>query len=182
MSTITKMALAVLAGLLVGGGTLAVADNGADDGLETMTVTTTTEEPGDVSGPCDEAEHANDPRCDGTQRPENGAGDDDADVDDISGPCDEAEHANDPRCSGEGGAQVDNSGPGSANSGHGGGHDDDDDDGDREDNSGPGSANSGHDGDDDNSGSGSGSSGSGHSGSGGDDDSSGSGSGGSDDD
>src|SRR5918994_209532 len=77
MSTITKMALAVLAGLLVGGGTLAVADNGADDGLETMTVTTTTEEPGDVSGPCDEAEHANDPRCDGTQRPENGAGGDD---------------------------------------------------------------------------------------------------------
>ena len=57
---------------------------------------------------------------------------------DISGPCDEAEHANDPRCSGEGGARVDNSGPGSANSGHGGGHDDDDDDGDREDNSGPG--------------------------------------------
>ncbi|MCC2654617.1 MAG: hypothetical protein K0Q60_4783, partial [Microvirga sp.] len=67
MSTITKMALAVLAGLLVGGGALAVADNGADDGLETMTVTTTTEQPGDVSGPCDEAEHANDPRCDGTQ-------------------------------------------------------------------------------------------------------------------
>jgi hypothetical protein len=85
MSTITKMALAVLAGLLVGGGALAVADNGADDGLETMTVTTTTEQPGDVSGPCDEAEHANDPRCDGTQQPEDGAGGDDAEGHNISG-------------------------------------------------------------------------------------------------
>ena len=145
MSTITKMALAVLAGLLVGGGTLAVADNGADDGLETMTVTTTTEEPGDVSGPCDEAEHANDPRCDGTQRPEDGAGDDDADVDDISGPCDEAEHALDPECLNPPAVSGDNSGPGSTssgpsessgpsgssgpgeNSGPGGGDDDDDD-------------------------------------------------------
>jgi hypothetical protein len=27
--------------------------------------TTTVEDPGDISGPCDEAEHANDPRCTG---------------------------------------------------------------------------------------------------------------------
>ena len=99
---------------------------------------------GDVSGPCDEAEHANDPRCTGPQRPEDdnaGLGDttgfDDDGADDISGPCDEAEHANDPRCTGSQPAD-DNSGPGS-------GHDDDD-------NSGPGSG----DDDDDNSGSGSG--------------------------
>ena len=47
--------------------------------------------------------------------------------DDISGPCDEAEHANDPRCSGSGpaGGRIDNSGPGSANSGHGSWDDDD---------------------------------------------------------
>jgi hypothetical protein len=34
------------------------------DTTETETTpTTTTEAPGDISGPCDEAEHANDPRC-----------------------------------------------------------------------------------------------------------------------
>jgi hypothetical protein len=51
---------------------------------------------------------------------------------DISGPCDEAEHANDPRCTGVGAAddagRVDNSGPGSVNSGHGGDDDHFDDD------------------------------------------------------
>src|SRR5215211_5388665 len=45
-------------------------------------------------------------------------GDDDNAAGDISGPCDEAEHANDPRCTGAPtGGRVDNSGPGSANSG-----------------------------------------------------------------
>jgi hypothetical protein len=147
MSTLTKMALAAFAGLLLGGGALALGQDGADNGL-TTTETTTVEQPGDVSGPCDEAEHANDPRC-----------------------------------TGAGGDRVDNSGPGSANSGHGHG----DDDGDREDNSGPGNAHEDHsgpgnshdDGDEDDDHSGSGHSGSGSSGSG----SSGSGhSGGSDDD
>ena len=57
---------------------------------------------------------------------------------DISGPCDEAEHANDPRCTGGGETgRVDNSGPGSLNSGPGGAADDDDrwddDDHDRDD-------------------------------------------------
>ncbi|MGH9276232.1 MAG: hypothetical protein ACRDZU_16430 [Acidimicrobiales bacterium] len=95
----------------------------------------------DLSGPCDEAEHANDPRCAGapatqTTAPSTtvaGAG---AGVD-ISGPCDEAEHANDPRCTGSV-VTDDNSGPGSGDDsddssgpGHGG------DDGD--DSSGPGS-------------------------------------------
>ncbi|MGH8572090.1 MAG: hypothetical protein ACREX8_05885 [Gammaproteobacteria bacterium] len=71
---------------------------------------------------------------------------------DISGPCDEAEHANDPRCTGagvpaagdEGGhdrARVDNSGPGSVNSGHGG----DDDSGDDDDSSGRGRGRGGDD-------------------------------------
>ena len=88
----------------------------------------------DISGPCDEAEHANDPRCAGqapATRPRAQTGVD------ISGPCDEAEHANDPRCTGAAtGGRVDNSGPGSVNSGrdddgdddrsgHGGGGDDD---------------------------------------------------------
>jgi hypothetical protein len=96
----------------------------------------------DVSGPCDEAEHANDPRCTGTTAPVPAQPQGDVD---ISGPCDEAEHANDPRCTGgtprveddqrhdrHGGdvgddhGDHDNSGPGSFedNSGHGGGDDD----------------------------------------------------------
>ena len=87
-------------------------------------------------GPCDEAEHANDPRCaPGGDRDDDGrgrdhpeddvagnVGDDNAGVD-ISGPCDEAEHANDPRCTGAipvgDDDRVDNSGPGSLNSGPG---------------------------------------------------------------
>ena len=74
---------------------------------------TTTTNGVDISGPCDEAEHANDPRC-------TGAGADDRD-DDNSGP-------------GSGDDDDDNSGPGSGddnddhdNSGHGSGHDNDDD-------------------------------------------------------
>jgi len=75
----------------------------------------------DISDPCDEAEHANDPRCSGQAA---AAGrDDDARATggvDISGPCDEAEHAGDPRCTGApAGDRVDNSGRGSANSGPG---------------------------------------------------------------
>jgi hypothetical protein len=122
-----------------------VASQGADDPAgttdtvtETVERTTTVEdnpnrvrEQGeDLYGPCDEAEHANDPRCAG-QAP--AARDDDDAVGgvDISGPCDEAEHANDPRCTGASaptGGRVDNSGPGSLNSGPGSvnsGHDDD---------------------------------------------------------
>jgi hypothetical protein len=112
---------------------------------------------GDISGPCDEAEHANDPRCTGAgddRDDDDGRFDDDHDDDgDISGPCDEAEHANDPRCTGAGDDRHgDNSGPGSGD--------------DSDDNSGPGS---GDDSDDDNSGSGSDNSGSGSDDSGDDD-------------
>jgi hypothetical protein len=141
MSTITKMALAAFAGLLIGGGAFAGAQMSGDDGTVTATTTGTVgtvDAPGDVSGPCDEAEHANDPRCTGA-----GGADDD----------------------------IDNSGPGSHNSGPGNAHDDDDD---RDDDSGQGSSHSGsghggddHGGDDSDhgdSGSGSSGSGSGHSG------------------
>ena len=86
-----------------------------------------------------------------------------AEREDVRGPCDEAEHANDPECTdvptvpGDDDDRVDNSGPGSLNSGPGNAEDD----GEIEDHSGPG-----HGGDDDSSGPGSG-----------DDDSSGSGGG-----
>jgi hypothetical protein len=152
---------ALLAAFAVGGGIALATGSGStpQGNLTSSTVetgTTTGEEPGEISGPCDEAEHANDPRCTGVQVPGAGDGDDDDGPGDISGPCDEAEHANDPRCTG--GATNDSSGPGP-----GGG---DEDNSGPSDNSGPGS---GDDDDDDNSGSGSsgsGSSGSGSSGSG----------------
>ncbi|MDX6587470.1 MAG: hypothetical protein QOI31_1943 [Solirubrobacterales bacterium] len=181
-----KIILIVLTVGVLGGGSAIVAAQVSDDepaGSSATQPTTTNE---DVSGPCDEAEHANDPRClpGGEDRGDNGGGADDQsgrdhpedngvadpnDIDeDISGPCDEAEHANDPECTGvtggvpsdddafdDNGGDVDSSGPGSGgdddSSGPGGGGDD---------SSGPGG------GDDDSSGSGSG----------GDDDSSGSGS------
>ena len=73
--------------------------------------TTTVEDPGDISGPCDEAEHANDPRCTGgapigSSGPGPGR-DDDRGGDDRSGP-----------------SGPDNSGPGSDSSGSGHGGDD----------------------------------------------------------
>jgi hypothetical protein len=94
----------------------------------------------DISGPCDEAEHANDPRCTGVTVPAAGDRNDGLRVD-ISGPCDEAEHANDPRCTGlaadaDDSGRSDDSGPGNRdedNSDPGNGDDDDSDD-----NSGPG--------------------------------------------
>jgi hypothetical protein len=108
--------------------------------------TTTTDGAGDISGPCDEAEHRNDPRCTGVTVPPRApatttGGTTTDDAGDISGPCDEAEHRNDPRCTGAAtDRDDDNSGPGRG-----------DDDGDH-DNSGPG----GGGGDDDRSGSNSG--------------------------
>src|SRR6185312_3836395 len=78
---------------------------------DTTTAATTTSAIEDVSGPCDEAEHANDPRCTGAARvvagtapgataPTTTTRDDDGNREDVRGPCDEAEHANDPRCTG----------------------------------------------------------------------------------
>jgi hypothetical protein len=99
--------------------------------LDTTTAETTTTEGLDISGPCDEAEHANDPRC-------TGVGDDRDD--DNSGPGNGADDRHEDR-SGHGDddrGDDDNSGPGS----HGSTAADDDD------SSGPGSG----DGDDDRSG------------------------------
>ena len=146
--------------LVIAGATVAFAQLGDDSPSTTTSSTTSTAE--DISGPCDEAEHANDPRCaggapdddQGRGDDDNGRGrdhpeddgivdDDDDDAgEDISGPCDEAEHANDPECTGvptppgdDDDDRVDNSGPGSLNSGPGNAEDDD---GEIEDHSGPG--------------------------------------------
>jgi len=159
----TKAAIIISAILVFAGvaaaGSLPGLSGGASNSPTLSTpslATTTVEDDGqageDISGPCDEAEHANDPRCAGTPPATGGdddvIGDDDEVGEDISGPCDEAEHANDPRCTGAAPApapapRVDNSGPGSLNSGPGNAEDDDDGV-EVEDHSGPG-----HGGDDD---------------------------------
>jgi hypothetical protein len=100
------------------------------------TETTTTDETRDISGPCDEAEHANDPRCTGALAPRVEDGDDHRrggdEFEDHSGP-------------GRGGDDFDDDDH--SGSGRGGGDDFDDD------HSGPGGGgdddDSGHGGDDD---------------------------------
>ena len=102
----------------------------------------------DVKGPCDEAEHANDPRCDGTQAPEDrpGTGVDAANDD---GPDHEANDDNggvnganddgpDHDANDDNGGEDEHSGP-SDSSGPGSGEDHSGSDG----NSGPGSSSSG---------------------------------------
>ena len=102
----------------VGATTAATTNAPTTDGVE------------DISGPCDEAEHRNDPRCTGVstpapaQAPGVTTGDDDG-PGDISGPCDEAEHHNDPRCTG--GAAGDDHGADDDRSGHGSAGDDGED-------------------------------------------------------
>jgi hypothetical protein len=98
----------------------------------------------DVKGPCDEAEHANEPRCDGAQVPEDRPGarvNDDGpnhDANDdhggVSGADDDGPNhdANDDH-GGENSGPSDNSGPGSGGEDHTG----------SDDNSGPGSSSSG---------------------------------------
>jgi hypothetical protein len=137
MSTLIK--LLALGALLaaVGAGIALASIGGSDTSSPTLspvvsTAGTTTDGRVDVSGPCDEAEHRNDPRCkngaDNRRGRDGRRHDDDDNVrepgEDVSGPCDELEHANDPRCSGAGDVE-DNSGPGSSHSGSGGGEDDD---------------------------------------------------------
>jgi hypothetical protein len=138
--TLSVALLGIFAAVVV-----AAVGSSTDDRASTVPTMTTETEPTttaegrqrqtgvDISGPCDEAEHANDPRCTGVQAPPLPAGD----GVDVSGPCDEAEHANDPRCTGAGGAgRLDNSGPGSMGSGRGlddHGRDDDFDDHGRDD-------------------------------------------------
>jgi hypothetical protein len=140
MSTFIKLlALGALVAAVGAGIALASIGGGSDTSSPTLspvastpgTTTGMTGTTGDVSGPCDEAEHRNDPRCangaDGRRHRGNDdrRGRDREPGEDVRGPCDELEHANDPRCTGAGGGE-DNSGPGSSHSGSGGGgHDDD---------------------------------------------------------
>jgi hypothetical protein len=85
---------ALTLGLLAAGTTVVFAATGGDATTTATTGTSTTRTTEDISGPCDEAEHANDPRCTGAA-----VGDDDDAVEDNSGP-------------------SMNSGPGSVSSGH----------------------------------------------------------------
>jgi hypothetical protein len=193
MSTISKTLVAALVGILVGGAAYVMAapadSNSPSKAVPSDTTSTTgTTTTADVSGPCDEAEHANDPRCAGPQRPEDNGNDDQAgngqttttddgpghDVGDDN----PGEHGNRGPGSQNSGPGSQNSGPGNSQSDDGPNHDVGDDHGGHGADDGPG-----HDAGDDHGGdsgsSGSGSSGSGSSGSGG---SGSSHSGGSDDD
>ena len=159
MNRFSKLLLIPAAVIAIAGGVgIAAATNGSS-GDDPATPTTV-----DVKGPCDELEHATDPRCDGVLVPEDNEADDPAgnnddgqadDQNDDNGQDDQGEVEDQDDEQGEdaddqGENEDDNSGP-SANSGPGSSHDDGDD-------------NSGHGGDDD-----SGSDDGGHSGPGGGD-------------
>jgi hypothetical protein len=140
-------AILVFAGVAAAGSLPGLSGGGSNSPtLDTPSLATTTvEDDGqvseDISGPCDEAEHANDPRCTGiAPATTTTVGDDEEAGEDISGPCDEAEHANDPRCTG---AHADDDDRHGRNRGPGG--DDDDSGDDHGGNSGRG-GNSGHSG------------------------------------
>jgi hypothetical protein len=72
VATLSKTLIGVIAGLLIGGGAIVTAATTGDDNPKRAITTTTAAVPAraDVKGPCDEAEHANDPRCAGPQVPE----------------------------------------------------------------------------------------------------------------
>jgi hypothetical protein len=180
MNTVSKTLLAVLVGVLVGGAAYVMAapadkTSSSVPGAIPSAATTSV----DLRGPCDEAEHANDPRCAGPQQAEdnNRGGLDDGPNHDVADDHGGLRHETQP------GDDNSNRGPGSRNSGPGSSHSDDGPNHDVGDDHGGHGADdgAGHDVGDDHGGSGSsgsGSSGSGSSGS----DSSGSGhSGGSDD-
>ena len=167
MSALTKTVVAVFTALLVGGVAYVAAAPGGQSNAAPAAA--------DVRGPCDEPEHATDPRCSGVQAPEDnharhedrhGVADDPAeDVNDDNGVADENE-PEDVNEEGPGEAEDhSNRGPGSLNSGPGNARDRGDD-GMVEDHSGPGPDGSGS-GDSSSGDSGSDHSGSGDSGSGG---------------
>ncbi len=147
MKTGKMVVASAVVAVLVAMGAMALAGGPSGTPLP-ATTSSTVPTPGpspttvDISGPCDEAEHVNDPRCAGGQIPQKGDRVDGAAID-ISGPCDEAEHVNDPRCTTPG-AEDDRSGPSGDEdmddrSGPSGDDDDDDNSGPSE-NSGPGNA------------------------------------------
>ena len=107
---------ALLAAFAVGGGLALATGGGSSSGIDltgntgttTEIGTTTGDDAGDISGPCDEAEHANDPRCTGAApNDSSGPGPGGQDDDDRSG----RSHGDDDN-SGPGGGDDDNSGPG----------------------------------------------------------------------
>ena len=105
----TKLLIGTLSLALVGVGGLVAAVDGFGDDRPVRSVSIpagTTGDVGDVPGPCDEPEHANDPRCTGVAMSTDRVDDQPgrtvttSGAVDVSGPCDEPEHANDPRCTG----------------------------------------------------------------------------------
>ena len=135
----TKLLIALGGGSLAALGTaLTLALGGNGTSTPTIATQTLTAATVDISGPCDEAEHANDPRCTGGTPTTPARADDRREPgEDVRGPCDEVEHADDPRCMGGTAATDDDrSGPSGRdnedraededNSGPGHGSDDDD--------------------------------------------------------
>lgn len=129
MSTALKLLLLPALVVAFSVGVALAATGGSDDGdpaplpasssttIESGTTstergTTTVEDGNDISGPCDEAEHANDPRCTGGA-PAGSSG---------PGPGRDDDRGDDDR---SGSSGPDNSGPGSQSSGPGSGGDDD---------------------------------------------------------
>lgn len=143
MSTFTKTLVAVAATMLVGGAAY-VAAAPAD-----RSATPTTPVAADVKGPCDEAEHAADPRCAGPQVPEgnpNHVQDQNRHNADDNHAAEDNNRAEDVGDDNPGEVERhDNRGPGSLNSGPGNARDRGDDTA-MEDNSGPGPDDSGHSG------------------------------------
>ena len=123
---LTKAAIIISAILVFAGvaaaGTLTSGSSNDTPTLQTLPTTTNDDvqqqdrranEPGeDLRGPCDEAEHANDPRCTGAAAADDRGADDGVD--------DNGHHGQN---SGHGGDDG-SSGHGGSNSGHGGGEDD----------------------------------------------------------
>ena len=149
MSTMSKTLLAVFVGILVGGAAYVMAAPGDSTSLPSAVpaaATTSTTGTVDLRGPCDEAEHANDPRCAGPQVPEDNANepnrdnnqvDDDQVAEDDDGPLHDLGDDNP-------GEDHGNRGPGSQNSGPGNERDRSDDVG-FDDHGGHGSDDSGFD-------------------------------------
>jgi len=140
MSTLTKTLMAVGAISLVGGAAYVAAAPADRSPAPTAPAA-------DVMGPCDEVEHAADPRCAGAQVPEDNPNQvedqdrDNADDNQVANDDNEVEDVDDDN-PGEV-ERHDNRGPGSLNSGPGNARDRGDDTA-VEDNSGPGSDDSGH--------------------------------------
>ena len=72
----TKFLIAAMAAALLVVGVAVGAPGGGDRSVtaDPAASTSTVEAPGEVSGPCDEAEHANDPRCTGAASQQGNSG------------------------------------------------------------------------------------------------------------